>query len=448
MIGVLGIESSSSLARQIGCDRSMISRMRSGKLLCAPDSDFAQRLTEGLYECGEGLGTLDKAAELVGTDAEPGRQELCRRIHGFLFEGVPTDAAGRRRRRRKSTNAAMFCEMLNTVIDMASLSNIRLAQLASVDPSIISRYRNGRRIPVSGSAILESICRVLTGRIYMRGRAGDLAELLRFESVPEPDEACAELLRRLCEFEYEERPQVAGLVEDISSFVFPKVQPQSVSQLLTADESRDVYFGIEGIRTAAVRFLLNVIKSGAKEMLLYSDLDMEWMTADKEYAQRWALLMAECIGKGTKIKIIHNIDRSVEEMTDAIRAWLPLYMTGAIESYCSIVNAGRRFTHTIFLAPDCACVSSFAPRGAEENAVYRYITDKDVLGCQRGMFDELMAQSKPLVRITRADDAESGSGVKVTVNDDGVTVRRLSEPRLDFNIAHPLMRAAFEAYLK
>ena len=53
--------------------------------------------------------------------------------------------------------------------------------------------------------------------------------------------------------------------------------------------------------------------------------------------------MEACIRGGVRIRIIHNIDRGLEEMTAAIRGWLPLYMSGRIEGFYSTRPGGSRF---------------------------------------------------------------------------------------------------------
>ena len=83
-----------------------------------------------------------------------------------------------------------------------------------------------------------------------------------------------------------------------------------------------------------------------------------------------------------------------------------------------------------------------------DSAVYRYDTERDELELHRRMFDGLLRGNLNLVRVTRAaDDDDGNDGVRVMFSDDEVIVRRLSEPRMDFHISHPLMRNAFEAYL-
>ena len=49
------------------------------------------------------------------------------------------------------------------------------------------------------------------------------------------------------------------------------------------NDVREIYEGYEGLRAAVLRFLGNAVKSNAKELLLYSDQNMEWMVEDPSF---------------------------------------------------------------------------------------------------------------------------------------------------------------------
>ena len=62
-----------------------------------------------------------------------------------------------------------------------------------------------------------------------------------------------------------------------------------------------------------------------KDLYLFSDQNIDWITADKAFQQKWMSLMIQCVTSGVKIHIIHNIERNLTEIGEAIRSWLPLY---------------------------------------------------------------------------------------------------------------------------
>ena len=94
----------------------------------------------------------------------------------------------------------------------------------------------------------------------------------------------------------------------------------SIDDILAPDnKSTSVYYGIEGLRNAVLRFLSTAVKERSENMYLYSDMDQSWMTQDRTFLLKWAALMLACVKNETHINIIHNLDRSLEEMSDAIR---------------------------------------------------------------------------------------------------------------------------------
>ena len=96
------------------------------------------------------------------------------------------------------------------------------------------------------------------------------------------------------------------------------------------------YYGTEGKREAVLRLLIDYCAAEApQELLVYSDEKIGWLSADEGYTRRWSDAVLRLIGRGVRIRIIHSIDRDWGEMLDELRKWLPVYLTGAVESwYC------------------------------------------------------------------------------------------------------------------
>ena len=87
-------------------------------------------------------------------------------------------------------------------------------------------------------------------------------------------------------------------------------------------------------------------------------------------------------------------------MIEAINSWLPLYMSGMIEPYyCKKPDEGR-FSHTVFLYPDVACIEACHVRGYEGEGIYRYYVDQKHLALMKKAFAGLLQSSEPLVRVT------------------------------------------------
>ena len=68
-------------------------------------------------------------------------------------------------------------------------------------------------------------------------------------------------------------------------------------------------------------------------LLLHSDESKEWLYEDPDFVKDWSKLLMGIVEKGGKIKIVHTLRRNIEEMMEVIRKWVPIYMTGRIETY-------------------------------------------------------------------------------------------------------------------
>ena len=58
-----------------------------------------------------------------------------------------------------------FGQRFSAILDLAKFSNVRFGKLLNIDPSYISRFRNGLRTPVSNFKLAEEMCRVLYCRL-------------------------------------------------------------------------------------------------------------------------------------------------------------------------------------------------------------------------------------------------------------------------------------------
>jgi hypothetical protein len=116
------------------------------------------------------------------------------------------------------------------------------------------------------------------------------------------------------------------------------------------------------------------------------------------------VLLGACVRNRVKIKIIHTIDRDADEMIKGIENWLPLYMSGMVEPYFSKKRSDLRFSHSLFICPNAACVESFNVKGSEDAGLYRYHNDQAHIKIFEAQFDFLLASCEPLMRIYTQSD--------------------------------------------
>ncbi|MCR5774778.1 MAG: hypothetical protein K6G42_06795 [Lachnospiraceae bacterium] len=420
-----------SVARYGGFDRTSLSRFRNGKRVPSQTGRTSDRLVNGIYLFACNKNDLDTLCRITGGDPKGTADEIKDSVRLWLYDGMPVRNTSEMHRHRKLLYKS-FGEKLDTTMTLADISNVRMSKYLNVDSSLISRYRAGLRIPRSNQEIAVKMSEILWDHIQKQKKNSELAAIMGYDA----DETAREdFFRWLYDIDPIYLEESAGIEKIITAFdSFPdrmgeyQITDNDTPEVSNAEKS--LYIGREGLREAVLRFLRNTIKSRAKELWLYSDENMDWMTADLEFTKKWGLLMSNCVSRGTRIRIIHNIDRGVDEMSSAIINWLPLYMIGMIESYYCKKNAGRRFSHTMFICPGKAVIEAFHVRGTESTGKYHYCTDSELVSLSESAYTKLMEASLPLVSIVEPGVGRFSKGGVTSVR-NSLSLATMSEELID-----------------
>lgn len=393
-------------ARVSRYDRSYISHLRNGDRVPRPGFGASDRLARALLLCAEEQGVRGTLCARLEISDDLSGEELRAALIAWLYGGETTvPRPARARHSSGQGQRGSFGKRLDMAMELANISNLRLAKALSVDVSVIGKYRSGMRVPRVDLPLIRDIGQILAGRIWTLGRVAGLSRLTGAPREVLTDEgACSDHLEAwLRDFSVMDTSLIEDFLDGLDRFSpdtrlsLPAVD-QVLDNAILTDEA-DTYYGPEGLRRAVLRFLGAVVRGGEKRLLLYSDQDMEWLTGDRAFTGKWMVLMSEYIRSGGKIRIVHNVDRGLEEMIAAIRNWLPLYLSGGIESWYCLNRGGERFSHTLFLAPGSGCVSGICVPGREQTAFFRYDTAPQRLRDFETLFGDLVADCRPLLHI-------------------------------------------------
>ena len=392
IITLLGA-STSDLAGFAGCTASNISRIRSGARIPRHGGIAAERLINGLYLLADDRGQLPALCTLTGC---PGQPEALRSfLAAWLFEGEPP-ARPQTRKRPAQDEAHTFGARLHAVMNLAEFSNVRFGRLIHMDASYISRLRNGLRSVRSDPRAVDAICTVLLERLAAQDRLGALSELT---GIPEDVlagevQGVAAFRDWICDVPDDPATRLDVLLGQIDSFSLPAPDVEAAPPAVWT--AKPTYLGASGLREAVLRFFDTAAQGG--EMWLYSDRSMEWMTEDPVFLAQWKQGMLACIRSGVRIRIIHSLDRALDELLTAIQSWLPLYMSGCIEPYYCRRERSSRFSHTLFLCPGRQCIMGWETSGSRDG-LYHFYTDEEMLGHCQTLYTSILSQSQPLMRI-------------------------------------------------
>lgn len=449
-----------------GIDRTNLTNFRNGRRLPRKDGEIIDKVIHALYDYASSSGRLALLCKTVGLDKASNSVTICSGLKDWLYMDTPDEAF---LRRKKQTSLSLsFCDRFDKAMSLAGTTNGSLGKIIHVDSSLIRHYRSGIRTPSQEMAL--SLSDALFDEVTRNHKLDRLADLMQTNPdsldrrslhewlyAPDRNEGSDNAAMKLLET-FDSYQSLAGRS-------MPEFGNAVASDILL--DRRTVYYGADGLHDAVLRFLACAGRAGATEMYLYSDQDMQWMMSDTNFNMKWTALMCDCIKKGIHIHIIHNIDRDLGEMSQAITSWIPLYMSGMIKSYYHTKKNGERFSHTFFYCPEVGCISGFHIKGAPSAERYHYYVKRSDLAYCHSQFDALMSGAKQLVRIEpyiQKDLPKSGITVlggsgavsslrrspyrnmSVVIGGDGVRITHTIKPYMSFIITHPLMKKAFLAY--
>ena len=405
--------SNSEIARIMNCSPSHISKLCNGKSTLREDGQAAMQFVNAILAYVHEHGLQARLAEIF--QSENGKTQAEQLLHWLYGEGDVLAAADYPAVTDATKRATVqFGYRFNRLMDALQLSNARLSRLLNVDASLISRFRTGKRSPHRNAQFSELLCGILSDRIGQTNSFAAVAELTGIEERELRASASQGLHRWL--FDRTALHSSATHTMDYINMFIPltkNVTRDDLQSLLEKVESTktDTYWGVEGMRNAVLRLLTEAASEGDGEIYMYADQSMQWLLADPEVLQLWYKCCAVCIGRNVTIIVIHDINRRVDDMANAMQIWVPLYLTGKVMPYYCPLNRGSRFSHMLFLRPGAGAVSSVHVQGAENNNFYDYIQDPKKLSALLTECKSLVAHSEKLIHVYEQNNMAKYYGI-------------------------------------
>ena len=305
---------------------------------------------------------------------------------------------------------------LDFLMKLTETTNSDLGKALSFDASYISRIRNGkRRIPTS-QPFLKPAVEILNDRISNEDQSAILEDLIcRGETWPEDKN---ESLKLLLQWIYSDIPETSSNISDFFTKLSALSDKKTAVPLFrenvsvctnnseSISEKVSFYYGNEGKRQAVLAFLKRLCDSGKPhKLLLYSAEEFNWLYENPDYSKKWATLIIKLLQNGGHIQIVHTISRPSGEMLIALQKWMPLYMSGAIESFYCTRLLDRIHRRTLFIAKGDSAITSTSIESATDGALNTLITDSKAVRALEIEFNNFFNLCKPLVRVFNGENS-------------------------------------------
>ncbi len=297
----------------------------------------------------------------------------------------------------------MFAKKLSILMDCLDISNVQLAAEIHLDPSYVSKLRNGKRKLPAHPDFLETANTFFVKEARKKNREDVLAQLIQ-EPWPLHDEEAVNLLNNwLCD-QLEQGDLISKLLYQIGNSDLPEDVDRVALRNILDEPDMDFYYGREGKRQAVMRFFEEVLSCEKPPLLkLHSEENMLWLLEDKSYIQRWGALLTDCLRRGSHMMIIHNLSRDLDELIESLIRWMPVYMTGQISPYYCPRKRDGIFQRTLFLAQGTSAITSTVLAHEPEDMLNVYISDLEAVDALELEFDRYLEICRPLMNIVNDD---------------------------------------------
>ena len=374
------------LARNSEISETVISRYRKGERTPYADSEYLKKLSDGIIKTAAEKGIrdfkADKVLQTLRESLEDDRDEP-------VFNG----------------------QKLDILLRELDINISRLAAFLHYDPSYLSKIRTGKRNPAHQQQFVEKVCEYVIANykdeqdrkkvVYLiQCNEDELADSSSYRrklrewlnsSMPDGVDYVSAFLRKVDSFNLDDYIRAIHF----DSFKVPKVPFQ-------LPVSRH-YYGLKEMREGELDFLKHtVLSKSMKPLYICSDMPVEDMAADEDFAKKYMFGLAMVLKKGLHIHIIHDVERLMKDMMLGLENWVPLYMTGQISPYYLKGVQNRVYSHLHYCSGQVAmtgdCIS-----GHHDLAHYYLTSRKEEVSISQKNMEFLLKKAHPLMDIYREE---------------------------------------------
>lgn len=402
------------LARNSEISETVISRYRKGERAPSADSEYLKKLSDGIIKTAAEKGIRDFQADKVW-------QTLRESLEDNRDEPV------------------FNSQKLDILLRELDINISRIAAFLHYDPSYLSKIRTGKRNPAHHQQFIEKICEYVASNYkdeqdrkkvtyLIQCNEDELADSSSYRrklrewlnsSMPDGVDYVSAFLRKVDSFNLDDYIRAIHF----DSFKVPKVPFQ-------LPVSRH-YYGLKEMREGELDFLKHtVLSKSMKPLYICSDMPVEDMAADEDFAKKYMFGLAMVLKKGLHIHIIHDVERPMKDMMLGLENWVPLYMTGQISPYYLKGVQNRVYSHLHYCSGQVAmtgdCIS-----GHHDLAHYYLTSRKEEVSISQKNMEFLLKKAHPLMDIYREErKKELHASLLENAGKEGMRRRVLAVPDL------------------
>lgn len=292
----------------------------------------------------------------------------------------------------------IFSDKLIYLMSLTNTSNKQLSIVVSLDPSLISRLRNGRRGLPQNLDYVKVMAKYFAQKITTDYQRSSLAETigqnylkLRLE-IPVLSENL---------YHWMINQDTYHMKQFLTSFKqneFENICLETTENHKAHNFSKDMlYYGNTGKREA-VRAMMEYGANMKNFSSLYitSDENMEWTFEDPLFTEELFQGLKKITEREVIIKRIAPPIYTVEEVFESLNRWLSLYVTGKIESYYYPRIRDNVYHRTLFIIPNEIALASTSVGYQPDSRATLLTKNKRLINAYEGEFNDFLKKCQPM----------------------------------------------------
>lgn len=251
-----------------------------------------------------------------------------------------------------------FCDKLSFLMNITQITNKELAHVISVDSSLISLLKNGKRKMPKNLNYIKKMAYYFAKHIdaeFQRYALADMIGLNTLRSVL-PTEV---LTKYLYKWLTNDSDIVENIIEGLDSL--PQTQEQlTLETISNSSHHIQFFYGEEGHRES-ILYTMNIMKSiqNPTSVLIVSDDDLKWLFDDFQYAKKIQSIFMKNLDKGFHLYQIMPPSHYLNSYVESLQYWLPIYVHDNTQVYYYPRMRDQLYHHEMIIIPDyCVQVST------------------------------------------------------------------------------------------
>ena len=321
----------------------------------------------------------------------------------------------------------LFGQKLDYLIKTFNSSNSKLARAIRVDPSLVSKWRRGNRTPAPDSPHVPLIISYFLNMNALPHQKDALMNVLRSAYPTINDFGSVQARKAVAEWLLTTEdtagsghvPPPVGVhsiginnmlakmsmlsnISDTVDGMTPQANPD-ITIKPGEQGSYEVFKGLEGKRQAVMNFLSLIMSSPRPlELLLFSEEDLAWLVGDPEFFMNWGRVLRQVLLSGHKVTIIHHVNRDPARIMSVIDQWVPLHLTGRLESYYYPKYTEKVIKSTLFIARGMAAIIAVTPENGHDTDYTFFHRDPLVIRLAEENYLAFLLTCRRLVQIYKS----------------------------------------------